>query len=301
MKTIFFKGCFVVIVLMGSVPAAAFAETLSKTIAELDKAKAIQGSVSAIVSAETLSEAIDEALVVHLATLEALSVYKAAINQVSARSEEAKTQEEMDTWVKSSAAREAAALDEAIAHAKAGQDHEKRTTHCKTILQSDDPEEIVKCLETLDDIVRACTSKIERSLGWIKEVEMSWNIEGTRPESYAGEQQAAKRLLLMSPSVSGYWDRYKELVDARTYNDLLIKFINEKTAVDDTPCVKETITGYSRLMVYIANQEDNDRYAGLVKRCAKKIKGILGYRQIWPCVKRYREMIGEPVGAGSDE
>ena len=72
MKTILFKSFFVVIVLMGSVPAAAFAETLS--------------------------EAIDEALVVHRATLEALSVYKAAINEVSARSEEAQTQQEMDVW-----------------------------------------------------------------------------------------------------------------------------------------------------------------------------------------------------------
>ncbi len=300
MKTILFKSFFVVIVLMGSVPAAAFAETLPEAITELDKAKATQGRVSAVASAETLSRAIDEALVVHLATIEALSVYTAAINEISARSEEAKTQEEMDAWAKSRAAREAAALDEAIAHAKASRGHKKRAAHCKAILQSDDPVKVVECLETLDYIVGACTSTIGYSLKWIKEAGISWNIEETRPESYADEQRFVKQNILRNPTRSDYWNGYKDLVDARTYNDLLIKFINEKTAVDDTPCVKETITGYSRFVVSMLNQ---DRYAGLVKRCAKNNKEArwLGYRLIWPCVKRYREMIGEPVETDQNE
>ena len=291
MKTIFFKGCFVVIVLMGSVQTAAFAETLPEAITELDKAKATQGRVSAVASAETLSGAIDEALVVHLATIEALSVYRAAINEISARSEEAKTQEEMDAWAKSRASRAVAALDEAIAYAKAGQGHKRRATHCKAILQSDDPVKVVECLETLDDIVRTCTTN---PLYKIKKLGMSWDIE---EGSYAEQQQAEKMDIEFFYSDSYLLNRYKELVNARTYNDFVIKEINKKTA-NDTPCVKETITSYSRFVVYMLNQ---DRYAGLVKRCTKKIKSVLGYRQIWPCVKRYREMIGEPVGAGSDE
>ncbi len=298
MKTILFKSFFVVIVLMGSVQTAAFAETRSEAMAELDKAKATQGKVSAVASAETLSEAIDEALVVPLATIEAFSVYKAAINEVSAKSEEAKTQEEMDAWAKSRATHAVAALDEAIAHAKAGQGHKKRGTHCKAILQSDDPVKVVECLETLDKIVRYCTPTIRYSLEWIKKAGISWNIEEARPESYSDEQRFVKQSILLNPTQNNYWDRYKKLVDARTYNDLLVKFINEKTAVDDTPCVKETITGYSRFVVYLLNQ---DRYAGLVKRCAKKIKSVLGYRKIWPCVKRYREMVGEPVETDSNE
>ncbi len=244
MKIILFKSFFVVIVLLGSMTVAESAETLSKAIAELDKAKATQGRVSAVASAETLSEAIDEALVVHLATLEALSVYKAAINEVSARSEEAKTQEEMDAWAKSRAARAATALDEAIAHAKTGQGHKKRATHCKAILQSDDPVKVVECLETLDDIVRTCPTVPL----WIKELGMSWDIEET---GYAEQREAeqTKEAFHLWPADSYFRNRYKELVDARTYNDLLIKLINEKTAVDPTPCLKETITGYSRLMV----------------------------------------------------
>ena len=288
MKTILFKIFFVVIVLMGSVQTAVSAEPLSKASAEFDKAKATQGRVSVVASAETLSEAIDEAFVVHRATLEALSEYKAAINEVSARSEEAKTQEEMDAWAKSYAARAAAAFDETIAHAKAGQGHKKRATHCKAILQSDDPVKVVECLETLDDIVRACTTN---PLYTIKKLGMSWDIE---EGSYAEQQQAEKMDIELFYSNSYLLNRYKELVNARTYNDFVIKEINEKTAVDDTPCVKETITGYSRFVVYMLNQ---DRYAGLVKRCSKNNKEArwLGYRLIWPCVKRYREMIGEPV------
>ena len=291
MKTILFKSFFVVIVLMGSVPTAASAKTLPEAITELDKTKATQGRVSAGASAENLSEAIDEALVVHRATLEALSVYKAAINEVSARSEEAQTQQEMDAWAKPYTARATAALDEAIAHAKAGQDHKKRATHCKAILQSDDPVKVVECLETLDhDIVRACTSTI--SYRSIKKAGISWNIEVNAPKS---EQQYEKQRILDFPNSS--WDRYKKLVDARTYNDLLIKLINEKTAVDDyTPCVKEAITGYTSV-VSMLNQ---DRYAGLVKRCAKKI-GERDYRLIRACVKRYREMIGEPVETDRNE
>ena len=286
MKTILFKSFFVVIVLMGSVQTAMSAETLSKAMAELDKAKATQGRVSAVASAETLSEAIDEAFVVHLATLEALSEYTAAINEVSARSEEAKTQEEMDAWAKSRAARAVAALNEAIAHAKAGQGHKKRATHCKAILQSDDPVKVVECLETLDDIVGVCTTNPHG----IRELGMSWDIEET---SYADQQQAEKIDKKSLYSSSYFRNRYKELVDARTYNDFVIKEINKKTA-DDTLCVQETITGYSRFVVSMLNQ---DRYAGLVKRCAKNNKEArwLGYRLIWPCVKRYREMIGEPV------
>ncbi len=292
MKTILFKSFFVVIVLLGSVPAAAFAETLSESVAELDKAT--QRSVSAVASAETLFGAIDEALVVPLATLEALSEYKAAINEVSARSEEAKTQEEMDAWAKSYAARAAAAFDEAIAHAKAGQGHKKRATHCKAILQSDDPVKVVECLETLDDIVRTCTTN---PLYTIKKLGMSWDIE---EGSYAEQQQAEKMDIELFYSNSYLLNRYKELVNARTYNDFVIKENNEKTAVDDTPCVKETITGYSRFVVYMLNQ---DRYAGLVKRCAKNNEEArrLGYRKIWPCVKRYREMIGEPVETDPNE
>ena len=294
MKTILFKSFFVVIVLMGSVPAAAFAETLSEVMAELDKAT--QRSVSAVASAETLSEAIDEALVVNLATLEALSEYKATINEVSARSEEAKTQEEMDAWAKSRASRADAALDEAIARAKAGQGHKKRGTHCKAILQSDDPVKVVECLETLDNIVGVCTRNPQHS---IKKLGMSWDIE---EKSYADQQQAEKMDKKWFYSDSYLRNRYKELVDARTYNNLLIKEINEineKTA-NDTLCVKETITGYSRFVVSMLNQ---DRYTGLAKRCAKKNQEArwLAYRLIWPCVKRYREMIGEPVGASSDE
>ena len=307
MKTIFFKGCFVVIVMMGSMQTAAFAETLSEAITELDKAKATQGRVSAIASAETLSQAIDEALVVPLATMEAFSVYKAAINEISARSEEAKNQEEMDSWAKPYAARAATAIDEAIAHAKAGQGHKKRATHCKAILQSDDPVEVVKCLETLDDIVGACITNPQYAR--IKELGISWDIEGP---SYA-EQQRAETVFEQSLLFSDYGynsilrnrykelvDGYKELVNARTYNDFVIKEINEAIAndTDNTLCVKETITDYSRFVVSMFNQ---DRYAGLVKRCAKKTKGVLGYRLIWPCVKRYREMIGEPVGTGSDD
>jgi len=300
MKTILFKSFFVVIVLLGSMPMASFAETLPEAITELDKAKATQGRVSAVASAETLSRVIDEALVVHRATLEALSVYKAAINEVNARSEEAKTQKEMDAWAKSRAARAAAAFDEAIAHVKAGQGHKKRAAHCKAIWQSDDPVEVVECLETLDDIVKACTWTIRHSLEWIKEAGISWNIGETRLESYAGERRLAKQGILLNPSRSDSWDKYKELVDARTYNDLLLKFINEKTAVDDTLCVKETITGYSRFVASMLNQ---DRYTGLVERCAKNNKEArwLGYRKIWPCVKRYREMIGEPVETDPNE
>lgn len=291
MKTILFKSFFIVIILMGSVQTAAFAETRSEAMAELDKAKATQGKVSAVASAETLSEAIDEALVVPLATIEAFSVYKAAINEVSAKSEEAKTQEEMDAWAKSRATHAVAALDEAIAHAKAGQGHKKRTTHCKAILQSDDPVKVVECLETLDDIVRYCIRTPQYA--GMKELGISWDIE---EPSYA-EQQRAERVKPFLPSDSYSRNRYKELVDARAYNDFVIKEINEKTA-DNTPCVKETITGYSRFVVSMLNQ---DRYAGLVKRCAKKIKSVLGYRKIWPCVKRYRDMIGEPVGTGLNE
>ena len=194
---------------------------------------------------------------------------------------------------KSYAARAAAAFDEAIAHAKAGQGHKKRATHCKAILQSDDPVKVVECLETLDhDIAMTCTSTV--SYRSIKKVGISWNIEANvnAPKS---EQQYEKQRILDFPNSS--WGRYKQFADARTYNDLLIKLINKKTAVDDyTPCVKETITDYTSV-VSMLNQ---GRYAGLVKRCVKKIEGR-DHRLIRACVKRYREMIGEPVETDRNE
>ena len=65
-----------------------------------------------------------------------------------------------------------------------------------------------------------------------------------------------------------------------------------------TQCVTENITGFSALMVYEVKREDKDQYAGLIEKCRQEetnTLGVLGYQFIWPCFKGYLDMIDEPL------
>lgn len=65
-----------------------------------------------------------------------------------------------------------------------------------------------------------------------------------------------------------------------------------------TQCVTENITGFSALMVYEVKREAKDQYAGLIEKCREEetnTLGVLGYQFIWPCFKGYMDMIDEPL------
>ena len=65
-----------------------------------------------------------------------------------------------------------------------------------------------------------------------------------------------------------------------------------------TQCVTENITGFSALMIYEVKREDKDQYAGLIEKCRQEetnTLGVLGYEFIWPCFKGYLDMIDEPL------
>ena len=71
-----------------------------------------------------------------------------------------------------------------------------------------------------------------------------------------------------------------------------------------TQCVTENITGFSALMIYEVKREDKDQYAGLIEKCRQEetnTLGVLGYQFIWPCFKRYLDMIDEPATPEPEE
>ena len=63
-------------------------------------------------------------------------------------------------------------------------------------------------------------------------------------------------------------------------------------------CVTENITGYSALVRYIVTSKAKDQYTGLIEKCRQEetnTMGVLGYEFIWPCFKGYLDMIDEPL------
>ena len=65
-----------------------------------------------------------------------------------------------------------------------------------------------------------------------------------------------------------------------------------------TQCVTKNIASYSALVRYIVMPEAKDQYARLIEKCRQEetnTLGVLGYEFIWPCFKGYLDMIDEPL------
>ena len=65
-----------------------------------------------------------------------------------------------------------------------------------------------------------------------------------------------------------------------------------------TQCVTENIAGYSALVRYIVMPKVKDQYAGVIEKCRQEeinTLGVLGYQFIWPCFKGYLDMLDEPL------
>ncbi len=86
----------------------------------------------------------------------------------------------------------------------------------------------------------------------------------------------------------------------RVNKELLVSVTAELDALKQyaTQCVTKNITGFSALMVYEVRREATDQYAGLIEKCRREetnTLGVLGYEFIWPCFKGYLDMIDEPL------
>ena len=71
-----------------------------------------------------------------------------------------------------------------------------------------------------------------------------------------------------------------------------------------TQCVTENITGFSALMVYLVSREAKDQYTGLIEKCRQEetnTLGVLGYQFIWSCFKSYLDIIDEPANREPEE
>lgn len=234
----------------------------------------VLGCVPATGYADTLQEAIDEALLVPLAKLEAQANLtaeyetatedrKAALDEYRAVLQEdeykAKRKAAWEKYMAASAKEKAlkdeikalkfAARDAAIADAKAkARQGKKRARHCRATLKPVvELVEIVKCVQIVDVIADACST--------------------------ATEQFRLNKKF----QVAAKFDTLKAHV---------------------TQCVTANITGYSALVRYIVMPEAKDQYAGLIEKCRQEetnTLGVLGYQFIWPCFKGYLDMIDEPL------
>ena len=71
-----------------------------------------------------------------------------------------------------------------------------------------------------------------------------------------------------------------------------------------TQCVTENIAGYSALVRYIVMPEAKDQYTGLIEKCRQEetnTLGVLGYQFIWSCFKSYLDIIDEPANREPEE
>ena len=66
-----------------------------------------------------------------------------------------------------------------------------------------------------------------------------------------------------------------------------------------TQCVTKNIAGFSALMVYEVGRATKDRYAGVIGKCKIEVlPDAWKYESIWSCFKRYLDMIDEPLPDG---
>ncbi len=253
MKTMKLKTFFLCLMVMGCLPAAGHADTLQK--------------------------AIDEALIVPLATLEADAVgiaetvhmrlspeYKAAEKNMEVALNKFPIEDETKAkrqavWDEFESAREKANsfMDEiiaarttAISNAKAkARQGKKRARHCRATLKPVDDHleivEIVNCVQTMEAIADMCNTATEQ-------FRVNKQLQAGIPEEL--------------DTLKGYV----------------------------TQCVLKNITGFSALMIYEVRREAKDRYAGVIEKCRQEnTLGVLGHEFIWPCFKGYLDMIDEPL------
>lgn len=268
--------------------------------------------VPSIGYAQSLQEAIDEALIVPLAKLEAQvrtldwpeyeEGMKAAFDEYMAvplENEYAK----QAAWEKYKAATAKkdemfAAQDKAraaIATAKAkARQGKQRARHCRATLKSVDDHveiiEIVKCVQTMEAIADRCRAKIEQ-----------YRLDGLKLRAEIDAEIARVNSSLGKSGLKEFEEAAiqlnKELKEIRANTELFDIEINSlKDRV--TQCVTANITGYSALVHYIVTPETKDQYAGLIEKCRQEetnTLGVLGYEFIWPCFKGYLDMIDEPL------
>ena len=260
--------------------------------------------------ANTLQEAIDEALIVPFAKLEAQvrtldwpeyeEGMKAALDEyVAVPLEDEYEAKRKAAWEKYEAAsakkdemfaaQDKARADVATAKAKARQG-KKRAKHCRATLKSVDDHveiaEIVKCVQIIDAIADRCRAKTEQRRLDVLKVQAEIDARIARIDSFGLKEfkEAAIRL-----------DKeFKELKANTELFDIEINSLKDRV----TQCVTANITGYSALVHYIVTPETKDQYAGLIEKCRQEetnTLGVLGYQYIWPCFKGYLDMIDEPV------
>ena len=102
---------------------------------------------------------------------------------------------------------------------------------------------------------------------------------------------------------SHHWNLPETKIDVLEMNNLIDTEMGSLKAYA-TQCVTENIAGYSALVRYIVMPEARDQYAGLIEKCRQEetnTLGVLGYEFIWPCFKGYLDMIDEPATTEPEE
>lgn len=97
--------------------------------------------------------------------------------------------------------------------------------------------------------------------------------------------------------VGHHWNLPETKIDSLEMDNLIDTEIDTLKEYA-TQCVTENIAGYSALVRYIVMPEARDQYAGLIEKCRQEetnTLGVLGYQFIWPCFKGYLDMIDEPL------
>ena len=259
MKAMKPKTVFLCLVVMGCLPSTGYADTLQAALDEalivpLAKLEAQANLTLDWPEYETATEdrkaALDEYMAVSLED-EYEAKRKAAWEKYKAASAKEKALKDEIFAVRDAAF---AARDAAIADAKAkAQQGKKRARHCRATLKPVDDHleivEIVECVQTMEAIADMCSTATNQF-----RVDMNLNAS----------------------------------------SETIMHILKEYA----TQCVTENITGFSTLMVYEVKREDKDQYAGLIEKCRQEetnTLGVLGYQFIWPCFKGYLDMIDEPL------
>ena len=102
---------------------------------------------------------------------------------------------------------------------------------------------------------------------------------------------------------NSHWNLPETEIDGLEMDNLIDTEMDSLKAYA-TQCVTENIAGYSALVRYIVMPEAKDQYAGLIEKCRQEetnTLGVLGYQFIWPCFKSYLDMIDEPANREPEE
>ena len=258
----------------------------------------VMGCLPSTGHADTLQAAIDEALLVPLATLEAQADFEIASPEYEAAVENREA-----AWDKVEAA-----LDKYMG-----------SPEYQAALDSGIDSE---ALERESDKVAAAKAKYEAAFE--KQMALSKNRSAARDAAIAtakakarqGKQRAKHCRATLKPiddhlelveiincvqTIAAIADRCSVITEQFGLDEQLQVSIDAELDILKgyvTQCVTENVTGFFALMVYEVKREAKDRYAGIIEKCRQEetnTLGVLGYQFLWSCFKGYLDMIDEPL------